>query len=66
MVNDLGKTVWPEWQIVREIGRGSFGVVYEAARWEHSMTSRSAIKVISIPQNQSEVDSLRSEGLTKN
>ena len=66
MANDLGKTVWPEWQIVREIGRGTFGVVYEAARQEHSVTSRSAIKVISIPQNQSEVDSLRSEGLTKN
>lgn len=66
MENDLGRTVWPEWQIVREIGRGTFGVVYEAARQEHSVTSRSAIKVISIPQNQSEVDSLRSEGLTRN
>lgn len=64
MGNDLGNSVWPEWQIVKEIGRGSFGVVYEAVRTEYQVKSRSAIKVISIPPNDAEVDALRSEGLS--
>lgn len=64
MTNDILNNIWPEWQIVRRIGSGSFGVVYEAIRQEHHVESRAAVKVISIPQNVSEIDSLRSEGLT--
>lgn len=56
--------IWPEWEIVREIGRGSFGRVYEAVHTDYSVESRAAIKVISIPQNKSEIDSLRSDGLS--
>lgn len=55
--------VWPEWKIEKQIGRGSFGVVYKAVRVENELTSSAAIKVISIPQDQSEMDSLRAEGL---
>ena len=64
MGNNLGNSVWPEWQIVKEIGRGSFGVVYEAVRTEDQVKSRSAIKVISIPPNDAGVDALRSKGLS--
>lgn len=64
MENDFLNNVWPEWKIVKLIGRGSFGVVYEAVRTDHSVESYAAIKVISIPQNESEVVSLRSEGLS--
>ncbi len=46
------------------LGKGSFGVVYEAVRNDHQLESRAAVKVISIPQNDSELDSLRSEGFT--
>ncbi len=56
-------SVWPEWRIVKQLGRGSFGVVYQAVRKDHNVESTSAIKVISIPSDSSEVDSLRSEGL---
>lgn len=66
MTNDRLSNIWPEWQIVKQIGRGSFGVVYEAVRTDHAVESHAAIKVISIPQNESEVDSLRSEGFSKN
>ncbi len=55
--------VWPEWQIAEQIGEGSFGKVYKAVREEHSMTAYAAIKVISIPQSDAEISSLRSEGL---
>lgn len=53
--------VWDKWTVVRELGRGSYGIVYEAVRQEHSVNSRSAIKVISIPSHASELISMRSE-----
>lgn len=54
--------VWPEWQIIKQLGKGSYGVVYEAVRTDNNVESHAAIKVISIPTDESEVDSLRSEG----
>lgn len=65
MTNDRLDGIWQEWEIVRKIGQGSFGAVYEAVRRDHQVESRAAIKVISIPQNESEIDTLRSEGLGK-
>ncbi len=56
--------VWPEWKFVKQIGRGAYGTVYEAMRRdEFNVESRAAIKVISIPQDESELDTLRTEGL---
>ena len=61
---DLSK-VWPEWKVEgKPLGRGSYGVVYKAVRRDHDVESFAAIKVISIPQNESEIDSLRSEGMS--
>ena len=61
------KQIWPEWQIEgRPLGKGSFGVVYKAVRRDHGVESYAAIKVISIPTDSFEVDSLRSEGLDMN
>ena len=59
------ENVWPGWQIVRTIGQGGYGVVYEAVHEEAGISSKAAVKVISIPKNPSEMDSLRSEGMTK-
>ena len=64
MANDILSNIWPEWKIVRRINRGSYGVVYEAIRTDHAVESRAAIKVISIPQDESEIESLRSVGLS--
>ncbi|MBQ8287922.1 MAG: protein kinase [Clostridia bacterium] len=55
--------IWPEWQIQKQLGRGSYGVVYQAIRRDNNVESHAAIKIISIPSDSSEVDSLRSEGL---
>ena len=58
------KRIWPEWQIEgAPLGKGSYGVVYKAVRRDHNVESYAAIKVISIPSDPSEVESLRSEGL---
>jgi len=61
---DTLKKIWPDWHIEEKpLGRGSFGVVYKAVRTDHYVESYAAIKVISIPANSFEIDSLRSEGM---
>ncbi|MBO4450579.1 MAG: NPCBM/NEW2 domain-containing protein [Clostridiales bacterium] len=59
-----GSGIWPEWQIVEKLGSGSYGAVYKAVRKEHDVESFAAIKVISIPSSEAEIDSLRSEGMS--
>ncbi|MCR5789638.1 MAG: protein kinase [Lachnospiraceae bacterium] len=56
--------IWPEWKLIRQLGKGSYGAVYEAVRNDYAMESKSAIKVIDIPQDESEVDSLRADGMS--
>ena len=56
--------VWPEWEGEEQLGKGSYGTVYKAVRKDSNIQSYAAIKVISIPTDSSEVDSLRSEGLS--
>lgn len=55
--------VWPEWQIEKQIGRGTYGTVWQAVRHSGELTSRAAVKVISIPQDPYELEALRSDGL---
>ncbi len=56
------KALWPEWTIGRMIGEGSFGAVYEMHRDMLGASDQAALKVLSIPQKQSDVDELRSDG----
>ena len=55
--------VWPGWQADELIGQGSFGRVYRASRTAGGHTSVAAIKVIDIPQSESEVATLTSMGM---
>lgn len=61
MDKQLPVSVWPEWKIIEKIGEGSFGKVYKACRKEQGTTFYSAIKVITIPSNPGELNSVRSE-----
>ena len=54
---------WPDWQIGELIGQGAYGKVYKAFKQEHSLLSVAAIKVITIPQSDAELEALRAEGL---
>lgn len=56
-------SIWPEWKIEKKIGRGSNGIVYKAVRSYRDVESSAAVKVISIPRDESELDSLRYEGM---
>ncbi len=58
--------IWPEWQTIRKLGEGSFGKVYEAKRAKYGIEEHCAVKIISIPSSQAEMDSLRNEGMTVN
>lgn len=54
---------WKEWEIVEKIGEGAHGRVYKIMRVHHGVTFYAAMKVISIPQNSSEITSIRSNRL---
>ena len=54
--------LWPGWETVRLIGRGSFGAVYEIQRDVLGDIEKAALKVISIPQNASDIDEMYSDG----
>lgn len=60
------ENIWPEWKIEKELGSGSYGKVYKAVRRDYNVESYAAVKVISVPSNTSEIDSLRSDGLDIN
>lgn len=64
MTQEIEK-IWPEWKVVERIGSGAYGSVYKAVRSDHNLTSSAAIKVISIPKDASEMESLRSDGMTQ-
>lgn len=55
--------VFGEWKIVREIGSGSFGKVFEIEREDFGYTYKAALKAVTIPQSQSEVDSIMDDGM---
>lgn len=53
----------PGWRIIRVIGKGSFGSVYEIEKEdEFSGVAHSALKVISIPEHDTDVEEYRQEG----
>ncbi len=61
-MNDINHVSWPGWEVVRKIGSGSFGAVYEIQRDVFGDIERAALKVITIPQSRSDIDELLNEG----
>ena len=57
--------LWPDWHIIREIGRGSFGRVYEIHRQNGEYLEKAALKVIRVPENPADVEQLRMDGVNK-
>ncbi len=52
-----------DWYFSRLLGTGSFGKVYEIIRKDHGTVYKSALKIISMPQDDSDIKSLMSEGM---
>lgn len=59
---DTTTVAWPGWDVVRKIGSGSFGAVYEIERKVLDKTEKAALKVITIPQDAGDIDELYSDG----
>lgn len=53
---------WPGWEIVRLIGEGSFGAVYEIQRNTFGNIEKAALKVISIPKSKRDIEELYNDG----
>lgn len=60
---ELLNKVWPQWKVVGELGEGSFGKVYEIERKDVGGTYKAALKIITIPKSQGEIDDVMSEGM---
>ncbi|MGN1418909.1 MAG: protein kinase family protein, partial [Acutalibacteraceae bacterium] len=60
---NISQPVFDNWYIEERIGSGSFGTVYKIKREEFGMTYYSALKVIDIPSDSGEINTLRSEGM---
>ena len=50
------KDFWPEWTIEGPLGRGSYGKVYSASRSDAGKKYYSAIKVMTIPSGEEEIE----------
>lgn len=56
--------VWPEWEVEKAIGQGSYGTVYKCVNKIGPTPAYSAIKVISVPNIDSELISTNTDGMT--
>ena len=55
---------WNGWTVESLLGQGTYGTVYKIIRTDFSYTVESALKVISIPQNDAEILAFRNEGMS--
>ena len=62
-VANIKQPVFGNWYIENKIGSGSFGTVYKIKREEFGTTYESALKVVHIPCDTGEINTLRSEGM---
>ena len=58
-----GDVVLGNWTLVKLLGQGSFGKVFEAKREDFGTVYKAAIKIISVPYSDSEIASARAEGM---
>lgn len=62
---DIGSVVFGNWTVKRRLGEGSFGKVFEIQRQDFGETYRAALKIITVPQSDAEVQSAMEEGMTQ-
>lgn len=55
--------IFNSWYIKSLLGEGSFGKVFEIERQDFGVTYKAALKAITIPQSQSEIKSVMSDGM---
>jgi serine/threonine protein kinase len=58
----VDKSIWPGWETLRLLGRGSYGAVYEVRRQVGDLEEHAAVKCLSIPRDPGEIRELRFSG----
>ena len=59
----IGSRVLDGWEIVQQIGVGSYGKVFKVTKSNYGIVTFSALKIISIPESQADVRSALSDGM---
>lgn len=59
----IGEVVLEKWKLIRLIGAGSFGKVFEAEREDFGQIYKAAIKIITIPQSDGELKSVQADSV---
>ena len=52
---------WQSWTLTERVGKGSFGTVYKAVRLQEEKTQVSAIKIVHVPSDESEAETVLRE-----
>lgn len=55
--------IFGAWKIKEKLGEGNFGAVYEIEREDFGTTYKAALKTITIPKNQAELESILDDGM---
>ncbi|MBS6194533.1 MAG: protein kinase [Clostridiales bacterium] len=53
---------WPDWRIVRSLGSGAYGSVYEIERNVSGIQERAALKIVSRPKDTGEIEAYYDNG----
>ena len=61
---DISQIRYEPWRVVRQLGKGSYGSVFEIQREEFGELYKAALKVISIPQSDEDIIANRADGMT--
>ncbi len=60
----IGDTVMKNWVIKKKLGEGSFGKVYRIEREEFGEVYHAALKIITVPQSEAEIQAVLEEGMS--
>ena len=55
--------IFGAWKIKKKLGEGNFGAVFEIEREDFGTTYHAALKAITIPKNESELESIMDDGM---
>lgn len=56
---------WRDWKIVKDLGGGAYGRVYEIERTISGIQEKAALKIVSRPKNKDEMESYYNEGYSR-
>lgn len=59
----IGSTAFTNWKIIKELGEGATGKVFEIHKTDYGITTKSALKVIRVPHSSADLKAALAEGM---